>query len=552
MAAALFTAACSLMPERGNLRADEVEQALLPVANVALETGQLETAKRLYRRLLDIDPESQAGRMGLGDVAFKDRRPDDAARWYLSAQANAKTPQQRNDALLWHGRAALDAGQLTAARRSFERLVATHEEAPTMSIAWALNGIGLTLLLEGDLPGAVAAMERAVRKAPGEQMFADNLARALAMLAELHTREDADRAVISDATTLPPQDAPRKASADAVEPKPRPPMQNAHDPAVPPEDTPAPRPMPVATPEVAAAPEAAEQEPLEPQLDPADPTDAAEPAEPAELDAGPVQLAEPAALEPEMPEPDAIEPVTTEPVADVSAAQLDTSAATATDGAAPSTTAADVWWPSIETGYAIRTEAGVFVQMGAFAERTTADAVAYLLLDATHETVRVEDPRDGPDDTLYRVRIGPIESSAALTELADKLDVEGFGRPKMSQNDAAQFFDDMVDVDPSMDEFDDSSAAADALDGFVVREGSMRFLQLGAFEVRLTANRLADKLRQLTDHIVAVAEVDQLNGAVIYRVRVGPIESDRSFKELASVLIANGYDIDQPQAEAAQ
>ena len=73
----------------------------------------------------------------------------------------------------------------------------------------------------------------------------------------------------------------------------------------------------------------------------------------------------------------------------------------------------------------------------------------------------------------------------------------------------------------------------------------MRFLQLGAFEVRLTANPVANRLRQLTDHVVAVAETNQPDGAQIYRVRVGPIESDRSFVELASVLIANGYDIDQ-------
>ena len=286
LAAALCITACSLIPDQSSLRADEVEQALLPVANVALETGQLETAKRLYRRLLDVDQESHVARMGLGDVAFQDRRPDDAARWYLSAQANAKTPQQRNDALLWHGRAALDAGQLATARRSFERLAAADEDAPALSVAWALNGIGLTLLLEGDLQGAVTVMERAVRRAPGEQMFADNLARALAMLAELRAGEDADRAATAHATTPPPQHASRPPSTDPVEPEPQPRTPG----------TPASIAAP-AMPEVAHEPQPTEQDPLESQL------------RPTESDTQPVGLPEPNAGEPEalesgVPEPE--------------------------------------------------------------------------------------------------------------------------------------------------------------------------------------------------------------------------------------------------------
>ena len=166
LAAMIFAAACSLVPDQQSLGVDEVERALLPIARVALETGQFETAERLYRRLLDVDPESHSARMGLGDVAFKDRRSEDAAQWYLAAQTSATIPEELYDALLWHGRAALEDGQLTAARRSFERLAATGEEAPTIDTAWALNGIGLTLLLEGDLEGAARYMEQAVRKRP--------------------------------------------------------------------------------------------------------------------------------------------------------------------------------------------------------------------------------------------------------------------------------------------------------------------------------------------------------------------------------------------------
>ena len=676
MAAALCIAACSLVPDQGSLRVDEVEQALLPVANIALETGQLETAKRLYQRLLDVDPASQAAHMGLGDVAFKDRRPHDAVRWYLAAQANAQTPEQRNDALLWHGRAALDAGELSAARRSFEHLAAA-PEASTISVAWALNGIGLTLLLQGDLRGAVAAMQGAVRRAPGEQMFADNLRRALAMLAELVAREDSapaatDRAAMMAATTH--QDVPRMPSVDDLKPQ-----------QVPAGSEPTEMSAPADTPLV-AEPQAVEQEPFEPQPDaavsnarpvPLVEPDALEPAlpepealepqalepeapepdalqpqalepevlqpqtlepevlEPEALEREVLQpevlepevleqeVLEPEALEPEMLEPEVLQPEALEPealqpealepealqpaalqpealepemlepevlepevlepevlepgelqpeelqpevlqpevlepemlepeVLEPEVLELDAEPTkelptAATLDPAPPDSLADVSWPSIEAGYVVRTDAGVFVQMGAFAEGAPAHTVANLLGDATHEIVRVEGPQDGAADAFYRVRIGPIESMDALAALADRLEAEGFGRPRMSTSSAAAQIFGNLDED-SEDDFEDQLEGNEAirtLDGFIVQEGAMRFLQLGAFEVRLTANQLANRLRQLTDHVVAVAETSQPDGAQIYRVRVGPIESDRSFVELASVLIANGYDIDQ-------
>ena len=692
MAAALCIAACSLLPDQGSLRVDEVEQALLPVANIALETGQLETAKRLYQRLLDVDPASQAAHMGLGDVAFKDRRPHDAVRWYLAAQANAQTPEQRNDALLWHGRAALDAGELSAARRSFEHLAAA-PEASTISVAWALNGIGLTLLLQGDLRGAVAAMQGAVRRAPGEQMFADNLRRALAMLAELVAREDSapattDRAAMMAATTH--QDVPRMPSVDDLKPQLQVPAASEPTEMSAPADTPLvaepqaveqepfepqpeaavsnARPVPlvepdalepealepqalepeapepealqpevrqplalepevlepqtlepevlepealepevlqpevlepeVSEPEVlepevlepevlepevlepevlepealepealepealepeALEPEALEPEALEPEaLEPeALEPEALEPEmlEPEVLQPGELQpevlqpeVLEPEVLQPEVLEPEVLEPEVLEPeVLELDAEPTEELPTAATIDPAPPGSVADVSWPSIEAGYVVRTDAGVFVQMGAFAEGAPAHTVANLLGDATHEIVRVEGPEDGAADAFYRVRIGPIASMDALAALADRLEAEGFGRPRMSTSSAAAQIFGNLDED-SEDDFEDQLEGNEAirtLDGFIVQEGAMRFLQLGAFEVRLTANQLANRLRQLTDHVVAVAETSQPDGAQIYRVRVGPIESDRSFVELASVLIANGYDIDQ-------
>ena len=159
---------------------------MLPIAATALDAGQVETARRLYRRLLEVDDDSAAARMGLGDVAFQEQQPLVAARWYKSAIKRADNPEQRHSALLAHGRAALAAGQIDTAKKSFAKLAkAKDKDALRTDIAWGRNGVGLTLLLEGDLPGAVAEMERAAELAPEEERIESNLERARAALSDL-------------------------------------------------------------------------------------------------------------------------------------------------------------------------------------------------------------------------------------------------------------------------------------------------------------------------------------------------------------------------------
>lgn len=186
--ATLLIGGCSVLPnESDGLRIKSVEEAVLPMARVALEAEQTETAKRLYRRLLEVDPDSVSARMGLGDIAVAGRDSAEAARWYAAAVAYARRADERHPALLAHGRAALAIGELEAARKSFSRLTSEREYAPTLSVAWGLNGLGLVALLEGDIRGAIRFMEQAVLLAPDEQMLADNLSRALDLSAGMVT-----------------------------------------------------------------------------------------------------------------------------------------------------------------------------------------------------------------------------------------------------------------------------------------------------------------------------------------------------------------------------
>ena len=171
--------------DRDRLQIERMEKAVLPMAEVALETGQLETAKRLYQRLLDMDPNSVGARMGLGDIAF--RRGDSTEGRSLASSRGSPMRSNRSSAMRPYWRMAAPPwtpASSKAARNSFAQLADPREQAPSASVAWGLNGVGLTLLLEGDLRGAIANMEQAVQRAPSESVFQENLERALAMFAE--------------------------------------------------------------------------------------------------------------------------------------------------------------------------------------------------------------------------------------------------------------------------------------------------------------------------------------------------------------------------------
>ena len=518
-AAACLFVGCSLMPQNsGDLRIDEVQRALLPMARVALDTGQLETAKRLYQRLLEVDPESFDARMGLGNVAFKDRRSTDAARWYLAALTSASNASERYDALLWHGRSALDDGQLQEARRSFQALVDERESAPATSVAWALNGIGLTLLLDGDILGAIKAMEQAVQQAGDEKMFADNLERALNMLADLRAGAGDDSVATlsptpSEIVPEAPQ-APAQPPVAATEPPAvtEPPAADLTEPTLPPEtETVEPNSQ------VAAVEEASE--------------DVAEQAEVRdEKITEPAAVADQSVLQP----PPAVQDPSSETAAtaqqgDETAATVDqVSIADAPEPSEPPTALPSTSTPPLpappppptEAGYVLQSGDGSLVQMGAFAVRSSAEAFAKGVGEATDAPIEVVE-----SNGFYRVLIGPLASEAALDAVEGDLARQGY---YIARDSAPATAEDRFVMPQS---------------GFVLVEDDQRFLQLGAFEARGSADNLADKLAEVTGDAVAVAE-SRRNGVPIYRVRIGPFASDDELAEMVATLTSVGYEID--------
>ena len=71
---------------------------------------------------------------------------------------------------------------------------------------------------------------------------------------------------------------------------------------------------------------------------------------------------------------------------------------------------------------------------------------------------------------------------------------------------------------------------------FIVIEAGRRFLQMGAFAVRSTADTLASQLRRVASEPVVVAELRRDDGGTLYRVRIGPITSDAALAALLEAL----------------
>ena len=546
------------MPREPNrLHTNQVANSVLPFAAIALRTGQTETARRLYKRLMEIDPESFQARMGLGEVAHRERAPAEAARWFLAALAYAQTTEQRHDALLAHGRAALDAGHLESARGSFARLTDPQEGAGTEYAAFGLNGVGLTFLLSGDPKGAVTFMEQAVEWLPTDEKLRSNLARALRMLAEQVAK------TTSAAQSIPPPNTHSEGSdllapeqggaalsapatpqlgttadrieraverfeqaaarlADAAQ-------QTTHAGAPPPEARPSARfdiPM---TPKTSATPHT--------------PTPATEPAR-FGPDRDQSAWSDPPAA------PSSRDERRGETPRNGADADRDDRAAPATDaGVAPAPAGAGrlpaTSWPADAPGFLVTNADGVFVQMGAYAARAAANDLAGRLGRATKLPVGVV-----KYGGLHRVRVGPVRSRAALQTLATQLRGAGFVgtsptatgsiRPDAATNDRT------ATAEPPAPRHPVTSHGAR---GFQVDTANGRFLQMGAYGNRDRAEALAARLRALTGYSVRIASSATASAAV-HRVRIGPVRTDADWAMLMETLIDADYGVETPRSPA--
>ena len=470
---------------------------MLPVARTALDAGQLETARRLYRRLLDVQPQSFEARMGLGEVAHQRRDGAEAMRWFLGALANATTVTQRHDALLHHGRAALDAGQMEHAQASFARLTDPQEAASNEYVAYGLNGVGLTLLLSGDLRSSVTLLEQAVDRLPGDKKLRDNLARALQLLAE----------EVANA----PDDAPGAETATAQA---------------------TPYSGPAARPELQAAAERIEQavarfEEAADRL--ADTSRQGDSASSAQTPASPAQTPTGTAATPAPP------PRTPAPAQAPAPETPAPRAPVARTPEPPPKPPASV--PRGSPGFLVVEGGRRFVQMGAYGTAAKANALAERLQRVTEQSVTVTE-RGG----LHRVRIGPLRTEDALRALTGALQEAGYGEVRLPSRAAPK----ATDVEKAKP----AAPKTTTWQAFAVRVGGETFLQIGAFAARATAEARETELRELlatSAMPVRVMAGTLPSGKTAHRVRVGPLRSDADLATVVDALAAAGRRLAMPK-----
>ena len=597
---ATLGAACSLLPEQHDQpRSEQMERAVLPMARAALNAGQTETARRLYRRLLQIDPASVDARMGLGDAAVESREPAAAAQWYLAALANARSPEARYAALLAHGRAALSAGQLEPARKSFARLTDPLAEASQSNVAWGYNGLGLTLLLAGDLRGATAAMEQAVLRAPDEPRFRGNLARALAMLTELEsgapgaTRDDALASLEAELLPAPKpsvraaasRPVPGEPSAAALPDTGREEQASGPD-AVSTTAAPVPRAAerpPAPSPDVpddahdgAEEPDAALRTDLEEVQEVAEPPepgheDAPPPTEPS---TPPATAARQSALPRAAPD-DSSEPSAEPRQEDAQAAtpQVDVSETPAPE-ASVANADGKAEQASEETASRAATPAASRPPSRAASRRSSRAAVR---VPSPSPTPSPDEPGadDPPVATPPRVlhedgwsfvqaasyasrapaealvaRLREVSEHPVWVSEAQGVDGRTWSRvrigPVPSAADLATLTAALEDlgfgslVVPEQDFVAQPSAATPPM---VIEEDGARFVQAGAYAARSAAAELAARLQALTGHGTHVSASASPDHDALYRVRIGPMATHEALVALADRLEVAGYGV---------
>ena len=165
---------------------------------------------------------------------------------------------------------------------------------------------------------------------------------------------------------------------------------------------------------------------------------------------------------------------------------------------------------------------GRYLQFGAYAKPERATAVAAGLRPLTDHPTTVSETGDANGAALHRVRIGPIPAGDGLLALVSALESRGY-RFRNSIPPAAAAGE---------------SAATPPAGGnpWAVTADGERYLQVGAFRERATADSLATELRARTNRPVRVSDFVQENGPTLHRVRIGPLAPDDSTAELLESL----------------
>ena len=148
------------------------------------------------------------------------------------------------------------------------------------------------------------------------------------------------------------------------------------------------------------------------------------------------------------------------------------------------------------------------------------------------------------EGSLYRVRIGPLASQFALDMLSDALDAAGFGRPRTVPSAGPEVLANAGTSAAATGTSANPPSEPLGIRPLMVSGEEGRFMQFGAFQSHAKAEALALRLQELIAVPVFIMETQQESGALLHRVRAGPIESDATQRDLADAAQSLGFDIE--------
>jgi Flp pilus assembly protein TadD len=170
------------------------------IAETAMEGGNIELARTLFGKLVEADPNSVPGLAGLGDTLYAVGDYTRAGVYY--AHANKVDPKAEHP-LIGLGRVAIRQRRFDDAIASYHTIL---NRTPNDTLAAA--GLGTALDLKGDHKDAQDTLRAALALNPGDPMLCINLGLSLVLGGD--AREGAN--VLLDVTRFP--DAPPEARQD--------------------------------------------------------------------------------------------------------------------------------------------------------------------------------------------------------------------------------------------------------------------------------------------------------------------------------------------------
>jgi rare lipoprotein A len=151
-----------------------------------------------------------------------------------------------------------------------------------------------------------------------------------------------------------------------------------------------------------------------------------------------------------------------------------------------------------------------YLQIGAFSEKHTASTIAQQLGQLNILPIQISN--SGTATPFYRVRLGPLTMDENLDEIIKKVHLAGYPESKI------------VTVEKEI---------------IQPEKIGLKYLQIGAFSEKSTAQIIADKLSLLM--LLPVHITNSITPNPLYRVRLGPLSIDENITEIVQKIHDNGY-----------